>query len=238
MPDFSIHTAQNVLLDYKLAGVGDRVLAFIIDLFIIFAYSFGLSIFLELIGIGSNLGWWNMVLYLPVLMYHLLFEVFMDGQSPGKRQMKIKVMTADGSVPSIGAFLLRWMISPIDFLMSGGIAIMSIVLTQKGQRLGDLAAGTIVVKVKALNENSKAFFRRDVQEDYEPVFESVKYKITQKEIDLIKEVLRVRIENTSTAPSEKLREKLERKLETKSELRTVAYLHTIIKDFDYYQVNG
>lgn len=232
MSELGIYTAQNVTIDYKLAGLGDRIAAFIIDSFIMMAYSIGISLAISELG---NLGFFQYIVYLPVLMYHLLFEIFMNGQSPGKRQMKIQVKMADGSVPGIGSYLLRWLISPVDFLMSGGFAMLSIILTRKSQRLGDLAAGTVVAKTKVLDEFHKDFLRRDIVEDYEPKFPLVKYKINQKDIDLIKESLKVRIENTTHEPSEKMRSQIEARLELTSELTTVAFLHTIIKDFEYYQ---
>ena len=229
MSELGVYTAQNVFIDYKLAGLGDRIVAFLIDGLIIIAYLILVSFL-----IGNTSHWWQLFFGLPVFLYHLLFEIFTNGQSPGKRQMKVQVKMADGSVPGLGAYLLRWLLSPIDFVMSGGIAMMSIILSAKSQRLGDLAAGTVVAKVKVLDEFHKDFLRRDAEENYEPSFLEVKYKINQKDIDLIKEALRVRVSNTTHAPSEKLRQQIETRLDVKSDLATVAFLHTVIKDFEHY----
>ena len=57
-----------------------------------------------------------------------------------------RVVNADGTSPTLGGYLLRFILSPIDLL---GLGLVSIVLTQRGQRLGDLAAGTMVVKTQA-----------------------------------------------------------------------------------------
>ena len=114
--------------------------------------------------------------------------------------------------------------------------MICIILSKKSQRLGDLAAGTVVTKIKALDKFNKDFLKREVKEEYEPVFQLVKYKITQKDIFLIKEALRVRIENTTHGPSETIRKILETRLEVNSELSTVAFLHTVIKDFEFYQL--
>ena len=233
MSELGIYTAQNVFIDYKLAGLGDRIAAFLIDGLIIMAYVIAASWLASTIGLS---GWMISTVYLPVLLYHLIFEILMNGQSPGKRQMKIQVKMANGSVPGISAYLLRWVISPVDYLMSGGLAMICIILSKKSQRLGDLAAGTVVTKIKALDKFNKDFLKREVKEEYEPVFQLVKYKITQKDIFLIKEALRVRIENTTHGPSETIRKILETRLEVNSELSTVAFLHTVIKDFEFYQL--
>lgn len=233
MSELGIYTAQNVFIDYKLAGLGDRIAAFLIDGLIISAYLIGANWLASTIGLS---GWMVSTVYFPVLLYHLIFEILMNGQSPGKRQMKIQVKMANGSVPGISAYLLRWVISPVDYLMSGGLAMISIILSKKSQRLGDLAAGTVVTKIKVLDEFNKDFLKREVKEAYEPVFQHVKYKITQKDIDLIKEALRVRIDNSTHGPSETIRKKVEVRLEVKSDLTTVAFLHTVIRDFQYYQL--
>jgi uncharacterized RDD family membrane protein YckC len=233
MSEFGIYTAQNVTIDYKLAGLGDRIAAFVIDSLIMVAYV--ISVLLLVSAFGQMGIVFQVIVFLPTLLYHLLFEVFMNGQTPGKRQMGIQVKMADGSVPGIGAYLLRWLLSPIDFVMSGGIAMASIIISAKSQRLGDLAAGTVVTKIKALDRFNKDFLTRNVDDTYEPVFDLVKYKINQKDIDLIKEALRVRIANSTYQPSEKLRKQLETRLEVTSDLSTVAFLHTVIKDFEYFQ---
>lgn len=233
MSELGIYTAQNVFIDYKLAGLGDRIAAFLIDGLVIMAYAIAASWLASTIGLS---GWMVSTVYIPALLYHLIFEILMNGQSPGKRQMKIQVKMANGSVPGISAYLLRWVISPVDYLMSGGLAMISITLSKKSQRLGDLAAGTVVTKIKVLDDFNKDFLKREVKEEYEPVFQLVKYKISQKDINLIKEALRVRIDNTTHGPSEVIRKRLEAKLEVISDLTTVAFLHTVIKDFEFYQL--
>ncbi|PIB36940.1 hypothetical protein BFP72_16780 [Reichenbachiella sp. 5M10] len=231
MSHIGVYTAQNIFINFKIAGIGDRIAAFLIDLLILTAYAMFISFVLsttESFGIGS-------VLYLPILFYHPLFEYLMNGQSPGKKQMKIRVLKEEGEPVTISSILLRWVLSPIDFMMSGGIAISSIILTKQGQRLGDLAGGTIVVKEKKLENYDKAFIRHQVEEGYEPVFPAVKVRLEQKDIDLIQDVLRVRLEHTLNAPAEKIRAVMEKKLEINSDRSTVNFLHTLVKDFNYYQ---
>ncbi len=233
MSDVGILTAQNITIDFKLAGIGDRMAAFIIDSIVIVAYIIFLIILAGQINLDAELRWMLLILYLPVLFYHLLFEYLMQGQTPGKKQMKIRVLKEEGAPATLGAYIIRWILSPVDFFFSGGIAITSIVMTQKGQRLGDLAAGTIVVKEKQLSNYNKSFFHKNAAEDHEIQYPAVRHRIEQSDMDLIKEALRVRIDNQVLEPADKVRAVIEKKLEMKTDLRTVDFLHRVIRDFDY-----
>src|SRR5690606_6486216 len=151
----------------------------------ILAY-FGLILLVfRLIGTGSVAV--TITLLTPPFFYHLLCEIFMNGQSIGKRQMKIRVVKLDGSSPGIGSYLLRWILRPIDIsLFSGGIAILSIAITRHNQRLGDLAAGTTVVKTD-VRQDFPVFA---VEENYTPSFPEV-VSLSDADIEVIQRVLKV-----------------------------------------------
>ena len=87
------------------------------------------------------------LIYLPVFFYNLAFEILMNGQTLGKRALNIKVVRLDGTSPTIANYIFRFILWPIDVFLSGSIAITLISLTKNGQRLGDLAGGTTVVKL-------------------------------------------------------------------------------------------
>jgi len=161
-----IRTPQNVHINYPLAGPGKRIPAFIIDFLITFSYWFLLYwIFFEKLRVRhtefqdwdySNARQFNyyltiifIILTLPVYIYHFLCENFMNGQSFGKKIMGIKVIRTDGTQPDFQSLALRSVFRLVDIFFIGGIvAVVSIVLTRRGQRLGDIAAGTTVVSVK------------------------------------------------------------------------------------------
>jgi hypothetical protein len=83
-----------------------------------------------------------------LFFYHLGFEVFMDGQTPGKRIIGIKVVKLTGTEPSLNDYIVRWAMRPIDIFFSlGSIALMMVNSSEKSQRLGDLVANTTVVKI-------------------------------------------------------------------------------------------
>jgi len=151
MEKVKIKTTQNVDVEYEIASIGDRIVAVLIDyliLLVCFIALMILSIFIRDI-LNEYMYMFFFLIYIPMILYDLLFEIFMNGQTPGKKFRNIKVIKMDGSQPTIGNYLLRWVFRLIDIGISyGGIAILTILINGKGQRIGDIAAGTTVIKLK------------------------------------------------------------------------------------------
>ena len=118
MSQTSIITGQYVCIRQPAATVTQRFVAWIIDYFII---AFASTLFLSLFSVLANLGEFWVAIYLifqmAILTYPLVMEVFNDGQSIGKMAVGIKVVNLDGSKPSAGSYLLRWLLLLIDMLM-------------------------------------------------------------------------------------------------------------------------
>ena len=163
-----IQTTQNVDIEYDLASIGERMGAAAIDLLIMVGYAVAMLMILGMVEdsfSGSPDIWMAIIIliYLPVFLYDFLCEAFLDGQTFGKKGMKIKVVKLDGSQPGSGSYLLRWLIAILEkspFVFGGAIGLTVILLNGKGQRLGDLAAGTTVVKVKPAVRIVRAMSRR------------------------------------------------------------------------------
>lgn len=152
MANTKIVTGQYVTLSQMPASLGDRVVARLIDYVILIAYSIVVGIIvwdLKLYDVMSRNAYVALMLalYFPVLFYHPVMELLHHGQSIGKTVMHIKVVNDDGTSPTLSGYLLRFLLTPIDIEL-GGLGLVSIVLTKKSQRLGDLAAGTMVIKTK------------------------------------------------------------------------------------------
>ena len=115
----TIRTAQNVAIEYEVANVWDRIVAFLIDGLIIIAYLFFSMLIIGSIasegGKSTILISVTILIYLPVMFYSLLFEVFNNGQSPGKMIMKIQVVSISGDPVTVGQYMLRWLFRIIDF---------------------------------------------------------------------------------------------------------------------------
>lgn len=236
MQGVSIQTSQNIALNYDLAGIGERLLAFLIDLFIILGLILGLFFLLQIANAGSDI-LRNTLFFLIGYGYRLFSEVYFNGQTVGKMALQIKVVKLDGSSPSFAAYFLRWLMEIIDFVIIG-LAVVFIILTKKGQRIGDLLAGTTVVKIRKIsvtNVQNKVLMDK-VDENYEPTFFEASH-LSDSEIRLIKSALKTYKDNAVKKPALTIEEKLKEKYQIKSEMGTVKFLYTLLRDHVYYVTN-
>lgn len=88
------------------------------------------------------------LLILIPYLYPLLYETMASGQTIGKKLLHIRVVSLDGGGPKMTSFILRWLLLPIDLFLSAGIGPLCIFFTKHQQRLGDLVAGTWVVRTQ------------------------------------------------------------------------------------------
>ena len=145
MAESTIITGQFVRISQTPASIGERLLALAIDYSLIVIYLYSVTTLIVKLHLSSGVGtvFILCLVYLPVLLYSFLCEMFNHGQSFGKRLMNIRVVKSDGSTPSISAYLLRWLLFIIDGPGTGGLGLLVVLLTKNSQRLGDLAAGTM-----------------------------------------------------------------------------------------------
>lgn len=122
MKTLQINTAQNVGINFKVADVFQRLLAFLVDNVIKAAYIyFGFEFFdLNVARAAfSDDGWTvkaiEVLFFLPVTFYSLYSEILMDGQTLGKKLLNLKVINVDGFKPSISDFVIRWFLRIVDF---------------------------------------------------------------------------------------------------------------------------
>ena len=222
-------TNQNVEIKLELASIGDRILAFIVDALIIGAYLTTIMWLLSSLGGSDDFGVVLVVFSLPAMFYSLLFEVFFNGQSPGKRVREIKVVKLDGGAPSVGSYLLRWLLRPIDIFFYGAVAMLSIIITRNGQRLGDLAAGTTVIKLRT-STHVRDFQALETAEDRQITFPQVR-RLSDPQIDLIQRSLKMRRAGFSDKAASELAVKIKNVLEIQSDMPDVKFLYTIIGDY-------
>ena len=233
MQAVSIQTSQNIQLEYPLAGIGDRILAFVIDAVIILSFIFITNIILGAFGISMSMAM-NVMLSIVAYLYRLVSEVFFNGQTVGKRALHIKVVKLDGSVPSFSAYFLRWLMEPIDFFIMG-LGVVFIILSKNGQRVGDLLAGTTVIKMKkitATNVRNKVIMET-VDENYVPKIPEAA-QLADNEIRLIKDALSVFRDGAKQKPLLLIEEKLKEKYNIQSDMPTVKFMYTLLRDHTYY----
>lgn len=232
MQTIRIQTTQNVFIHYPLASVGDRILAYFIDRLII--GTFCVAVFALFAYVDIEIWWvWLVCIGFPYLFYSLAFEILMDGQTPGKRLMKIKVVRLNGTPASIGDYLLRWIFGFVDFMILGGaIAMITIAAGGQGQRIGDMVAGTTVVKLSEQKEiSAEEIFIRN-SDDYVVVFPDV-ISLSSRDIELITQSLEVNRASGNDKPARLVSEKIKNMLALETDMPPIKFLYTVIKDYNH-----
>ncbi|MBL8859710.1 MAG: RDD family protein [Planctomycetes bacterium] len=155
MTTLVVDTSEGVRIRLDLAGAGSRFAAGLLDLITLGVGSFFifglLVLFSSVDPSGASafvLGLFFGGLALLGMGYHILFHAYGNGATPGKRALGIRVVTTEGQPPSIFQLFVRALLQPIDaFLMLPiSIGLIVIAATPRNQRLGDLVAGTMVVR--------------------------------------------------------------------------------------------
>ena len=231
MEKVSINTSQNVQISYTLAGLSERIFAYLMDIVIMISITMVAAIVLTYSGAMETSPFLMIIAILPMFFYHLIFELTMNGQSIGKKVMSIKVVKLNGAQATLGGYLLRWLLWPIDTFFYGGIAILCITIGGKGQRLGDIAAGTTVIKLKT-SGFLKDHTLNDLDMNYKPVFLNAD-QLTPEYVELIKKAIKAKLEMLDDQPVEVLAAKTKSKLVIITEMPDLKFLHTILKDYHH-----
>jgi uncharacterized RDD family membrane protein YckC len=231
MDKIQIQTTQNVEIEYELASVGDRILASLLD-YVFFAIYI---IFLGFVGSATG-GFYNsytliILLILPIFLYDLLCEIIFQGKSFGKMIMKIKVVKLDGTQATLPAYFLRWVLRIIDtVIFSPGVALLILVLNEKGQRLGDMSAGTTVVKLKQKVFLHDTILMQQQKKEYVPSFPQVT-RLTDSDVAIIKEVMMMAWRTQNYDALNKLAMKTKEVMGVKTEMADMDFLNTVLQDY-------
>lgn len=246
MSELSINTTQNVKINFIAASVGERLGAFFIDLFIVICYITALSIvlfdWLQLDRLMVNLDGWSrgaifLLLYSPVIVYSLVLESVFEGQSLGKKLLKIKVVKIDGYQAGFGDYLIRWFFRVIDFFTFFGLpGLITVITSQKSQRLGDMAAGTAVITLKNKINISHTILE-DIGESYVPTYPLV-IKLSDNDMRIIKE----NFQKAAAKNDHEVIYKLAAKIESVTGIKNQSgnnsdFIRVILKDYNFYTQN-
>ncbi|WP_347372733.1 RDD family protein [Aequorivita sp. Q41] len=237
MDNFQIETAQNVNILQNVAGVGERILAFLIDVLIMGVYVFLIILVFTNINLSNDFNMIvGMTVGLPIFLYHLLWETLWQGRSPGKAVMKLRVVKTDGSKAAFSNFMLRWLLRIIDVTgTSGALALVTILLNGKGQRIGDLAASTTVITEKQ-NVSFSQTILMDIPEGYEARYPQVTV-FTDSEMQTIKNVFMEARYNGNHNVILKLANRVSNVMEVKLEETPIKFIDKVIKDYNFYTQN-
>lgn len=243
MSELSITTTQNVNINFNTASVGERILAYLLDVVLWIAYS--IIMFQVILPIPpirrflDDLDGWSInafitLIMFPVIFYALAMESFMDGQTLGKKVLKIKVIKIDGYQAGFGDYLIRWIFRIIEVTpIMSFVGVVAMLTNKKTQRLGDMAAGTAVISLKN-NININHTILRELDTTYVPTYPLV-IKLTDNDVRIIKETFESSLKVTDWDMIKKLQDKIESVTGIQStSANAMAFIETVLNDYNYY----
>lgn len=231
----TIETAQNINIDFELPKVLDRAIAYILDALIVLVIS---MIFVPILFGKSDYSPWLWVIFVLFGIdgpYVVLMEWLNNGQTLGKKVMGLKVVTTTGKSPSFIDYFTRWLLRPLETGLSlGGVAVISVLSTPKGQRLGGLLSNTTVIKTEpsiAVNLNLKKY-----KVNLDQVIYPLAGTLSEKDMVLVKKVLNRYYEFPNQSATMKLGTSCAYKIaeimnEEEKPKKPKAFLEQVLKDY-------
>lgn len=240
----AINTSQNVNIDFTTAGIGERFVAFLIDSIIKMAFIATIFyLFMRVLNIdqfAENWDSWTVYAFIilissPVLFYTLMLESLMEGQTFGKRIMKIKVVKIDGYQAGFIDYFMRWIFRLVDIWSNfGAVGLITAIASQHHQRLGDLASGTAVISLSN-KVNISHTILEELKQDYIPTFPQV-VLLSDNDMRIIKENYQRAISARDGSIISKLSIKIKEtiKLDKTIDYTDSQFVNIVIKDYNYY----
>ena len=202
----------------------------------------------------------SLLFFLPLLLYHVLMEITMNGQSMGKKILGIKVISENGGKPSIGQFIIRWLMRTSDYTlliiivlipyarifgpqvywgMAGALALLVadlvLVNTKKQQRLGDVLAHTVLINTKQAESLSNTVFL-EVSEQYVPQFPQI-MRLSDRDINAMKGILDTSKKHRDDHMALMAAEKIKAHLKIETDMDPEHFLEVLLKDYNYLSAN-
>jgi len=201
MPILETHTAEGIVLGLDVAGAGSRFAAGLVDLLILVS-GFLALLFTVLLATSADpfglsqfvLGFVAMANVLLFAVYFVAFHHYMAGQTPGKRLLGLRVVGTGGEPPSLLQLVQRGLLWIVDVLVPVPlpIGLVVIALSPRRQRLGDMVAGTVVVRVPE-DEGLREPWRRETWSELQArildLSPGMAARFTVAELELLREVI-------------------------------------------------
>ena len=256
MAIIQISTAFNIDLEFEIAAFHKRLFAYLIDFFILIVFLFSMKWVLYAgfsLDMKDNMGLDILIISLPMFLYSLTTELWMNGQTVGKKLMAIRVISLDGGEPTLGQFILRWITKFFEWpflfgyvffsiaalfgyiIITGmlGIAVViTITVTKNSQRLGDLAAGTVIVNTRSAMSIADTVFMNISEQNYKVLFPEV-MRLSDSDINTIKTVLIQTKKRNNLDMSYRVEAKVKEVLGIKSDLYPPDFLEKLLEDYNY-----
>lgn len=267
MSVIKVPTNFNIDLEFEIPEFYRRLISLLIDVLFEYIYlRLAFSIYQQIaqhsgtdLDSRFNLQAVQLLLFLPVLLYHLILEITMNGQSVGKKIMGIRVVNENGGRPSISQFLIRWLLRVSDLwiallliliisnpdlgrdlettfviLAALGFLITDIVLvvsSRKSQRIGDILAKTILIRTNAKGNIEDTVFI-NVAESYVPSFPQI-MQLSDRDINAIKSILETARKRGDFNMAESASHKIKSHLKIESNMPPFDFLDVLLKDYNY-----
>ena len=268
MAAIKVPTSFNIDVEFEIPEFYRRLIALLIDILINYFY---LRIAVEIyksIARGSdfmdtdtnyNLQAIRIILFsLPILIYHVVMEITMNGQSIGKKIMSLRVVNENGGRASVSQFLIRWLVRDIWFLLllivglNGAFQsaesvfivctaiiffiteIILVVSSQKSQRLGDILAHTILIRTNRQSSIEETVFQ-EVADNYTPSFPQI-MQLSDRDINAIKSILETARRKGDVDMAAAASEKIKAHLKIDSPMSPFEFLDILLKDYNYLSV--
>ena len=219
--------------------MADRLVAALLDYLVLLAYGVLLYLLARALGDGDGraINYRDpaelvgvaivALLVAPFVVYFLVCEVFFNGQTLGKKARHIRVMRLDGTPPRLGDYFLRWLMRPVEIISTaGGLATVVVLLNGRGQRLGDLLAGTTVL---SLRPRTPPPAPEAVPAGYQPVFEQAA-QLSDHDVALLRQLLRQGLRQQNHLLLHETALKIKQLLGVSSDLSSEAFLQTVLRD--------
>lgn len=238
MANIKIPTSFNIDLEFETANMGKRFLAWVIDHVIKFVYVWAIAYTLSNLGIrGDNyLIVYTLVGGIPFMCYFLVLEILMNGQTPGKLALGIKIRNMHGGKPSLSQHLIRWLFRVIEtpyLMVNALIPIIAMLRSPYDQRLGDIVAGTIVVNTRTKASIQDTIFRDMSAIDYQPRFPQI-LKLSDRDMNKIKDLMDQAIRSNNSELTARVAYRVRDVLDIQTEMLPEEFLETVINDYNYY----
>ncbi len=148
--------------------------------------------------------------------------------------MGIKVISLNGEQPAFGQYLIRWLFRLVDFTLSGSlVALITVAASEKKQRLGDMIAGTTLVKTKPRTQFTDTLYVPTAPVEYKVTYPEV-INLSDRDVQLVKEVLISVQRSGNTMLALQAQNKIEQVLHIRSQHSDATYfLHCVLADYNH-----
>ncbi len=260
MPVIQIATPFNIDLEFEIAEFHKRLFAYLLDFTLLLLFFVSMKYFyyggFNMVSsheLKSHAGVDILTISIPMLLYSLVSEVMMHGQTVGKKLMNIRVISLDGGEPQLSQFIVRWMFKAYEwpfffgytiltresllvYIMITGflgiIVVIIIAVTKRNQRLGDIAANTVVVNTKSVFSVHDTVFMDIQPENYIVKYPEV-LRLSDRDINTIKNVISLFYKNHNTQTCTRVAHKVQEVLKITTDLYAIDFLEKLLADYNY-----